>query len=171
MTEGDWDVLLPWNQDPDVLWFSEGADIASRTLEEAQGIYRQVSGHAFVFVAEVDGRPIGECWLQEMNLPRILELHPGEDVRRIDLTIGEKELGGRGFGTRIIGLLARYGFEACGADRIYGLVLGHNPRSRRAFEKNGFVLEAELPAGPGRKYTVDWDLVLVRTPPPGPGPS
>lgn len=27
MTEGDWDLLLKWNSDPDVLFFTEGDDI------------------------------------------------------------------------------------------------------------------------------------------------
>ena len=76
MTESDWDVLLRWNSNPEVLWFSDGDDVQSYTLEEVQGIYRGVSRKAFCFIAEVDGTPIGECWLQQMNLERILKRYP-----------------------------------------------------------------------------------------------
>ena len=163
MTEDDWDVLAKWNTDPEVLYYAEGDDISSRSLEETQMIYRDVCRHAFVFIAQVDGKPIGECWLQQMNLERVLERHPRKDLRRIDLTIGEKDLWGRGWGTKIIGLLTRFGFEECGADAIFGCdIADYNPRSRRAFEKNGYVLDAVVPQPDGRKSKVDYDMILSR---------
>ena len=163
MTEDDWDVLAKWNTDPEVLYYAEGDDISSRSLEETQMICRDVSRHAFVFIAQVDGKPIGECWLQQMNLERVLERHPRKDLRRIDLTIGEKDLWGRGWGTKIIGLLTRFGFEECGADAIFGCdIADYNPRSRRAFEKNGYVLDAVVPQPDGRKSKVDYDMILSR---------
>ncbi len=69
LTEDDWGILLPWGSDPEVLWFSEGDDVQSYSLEDIQGIYREVSQAAFCFVIELDGRAIGDCWLQEMNIP------------------------------------------------------------------------------------------------------
>ena len=116
MTEGDWDILLKWNSDPEVLYFSEGDDVTSYSLEDIQGMYRGVSQSAFCFVIELDGRPIGECWLQRMNLKRILKRYPGQDCRRIDLMIGEKDLWGRGLGTDVIQTLTGFGFEEEGAD-------------------------------------------------------
>jgi RimJ/RimL family protein N-acetyltransferase len=164
MTEDDWDILLRWNNDPEVLYYAEGDDVTSRALEEVQATYRGVSRMAFTFIAELNGNPIGECWLQRMNLPGILERYPDEmDLRRIDLAIGEKDLWGRGWGTRIIALLVRFGFEQCGADAIFGCgVADYNPRSRRAFEKNGFVVDRVVPEEPGRKAQECYDLVLTR---------
>jgi FMN phosphatase YigB (HAD superfamily)/RimJ/RimL family protein N-acetyltransferase len=163
MTEDDWEILLRWNNDPEVLWFSEGDHVTSRSLDEVQGIYRSVSRNAFVFVAEHGGRPVGECWLQRMNMARILTRWPaGTDLRRIDLVIGEKEMWGKGLGTRMIRLLSRFGFEACGTDAIYGLTDDSNPRSCRAFQKAGYVVEAEVPSGPGAKGALDLDQVLTR---------
>ena len=164
MTEDDWDVLQKWNSDSDVLYYAEGDDVTSRPLAETQMIYRGVSQHAFCFIAELDGRPIVGCWLQEMNLKRLLARYPsGVDLRRIDLIIGEKELWGQGWGTRMIGLLARFGFDECGADAIFGCGIGdYNPRSRRAFEKNGFVVDRVIPQPPGRKAAKVYDLVLTR---------
>jgi len=93
MTEDDWDVEERWNRDPEVLRWSEGDDVESRSPEEVRSIYRGVSRTALVFVAELSGRPIGDGWLQEMNMAEILRRHPpAADLRRIDLLIGEKEL-------------------------------------------------------------------------------
>ena len=46
-------------------------------------------------------------------------------------------------------------------DAVFGLVSGHNPRSRRAFEKNGYTLHAGV-SEPGPKSDVSWDLVITR---------
>jgi len=164
MTEEDWPVLLRWNSDPEVLHYAEGSTITKRTLEETQRIYRGVSQHAFNLIAELDGRPIGDCWLQEMNLERVLSRYPSAmDLRRIDLTIGEKNLWGQGWGTRIIRVLVRFAFEKCGAEALFGCdVSDYNPRSQRAFEKNGFVVDQVIPQPPGRKAKVVFDLVLTR---------
>jgi RimJ/RimL family protein N-acetyltransferase len=164
MTEEDWPVLLRWNNDPEVLYYAEGANVTSRTLEETQNIYRSVSQHAFNFIVELDGRPISDCWLQEMNLQRILSRYPKTmDLRRIDLTMGEKTLWGQGYGARIIRTLVRFAFDKCGADAVFGCdVADYNPRSRRAFEKNGFVVDQAIAQAPGSKAQVVFDMVLTR---------
>lgn len=163
LTEQDWDVLLKWNSDPEVLFFSEGSRVERRTLEEVHGIYRSVSHGAWMFIAEVDAQPIGECWLQHMNLDRILRARPGMNLFRIDLTIGEKDLWGKGWGTRIIRLLTDHGFQQAGADAVFGIgVADYNPRSRRAFEKNGFVIDQAIRQPPGSKATIEYDMILTR---------
>lgn len=163
MTEADWDILLEWNSDPEVLYFSEGGDVTSWTLQQIQDILRGVSQNAYVFIAELNGQPIGECWLQQMNITRVLEKHPRLDLRRIDLMIGRKELWGRGWGTKIIELLTRFGFEREQADAIFGLgVADYNPRSRRAFEKNGYVVDETLDLPAGRKARQEYDMMLTR---------
>ncbi|MHC4934303.1 MAG: GNAT family N-acetyltransferase, partial [Planctomycetota bacterium] len=141
MTEDDWDDLLRWNNDPDVLRFAEGDDVHSRSLKEVQAIYRGVSERAFLFIAELGARPIGECWLQEMNLERVRDRFPeGADLRRIDLLIGETGLWGKGWGTRMIALLVEFGFARERADAIFACdISDENPRSLRAFAKSGFV--------------------------------
>lgn len=162
LTEDDWTVLHPLEDDPEVLWFSEGADVSSRPLEELQLIYRQVSERAYPFLFVLDDEPIGGGWLQEMNLPEILARHPGKDLRRIDLTIGKKDLWGFGIGTKIIGLLTAYAFDRDGADAVYGITYDTNPRCRRALEKNGFVLEHVVPQAPDRKQNEELQYVLTR---------
>jgi RimJ/RimL family protein N-acetyltransferase len=163
MTEEDWDVLFVWNNDPEVLYFSEGDNTTAWALDDMKRMYRTISKSAYVFIAELDGTPVGECWLRRMNLDRILDRTLGMDVRRIDLMIGEKRLWGQGWGTKIIEILTRFGFETCGADAIYGAGIGgHNVRSKRAFEKNGYSVDSETALPKGRKANVEWDMVLTR---------
>jgi aminoglycoside 6'-N-acetyltransferase len=163
MTEEDWPVLLRWNSDPEVLYYSEGDDVQGYGLEEVQAIYHGVSRNAFCFLIEFAGAPIGECWLQRMNLERILLQFAGRDCRRIDLMIGEKEFWGRGLGTEVIRLLAQFGFERERADALFACdVADYNPRSRRAFEKAGFELFQTVAQAPGGKACFIYDLLLPR---------
>jgi RimJ/RimL family protein N-acetyltransferase len=163
MTEGDWDLLLKWNNDPDVLYWAEGGDVTSRTLQEVQDLYRTVSRTAFCFVIEAVGVPVGECWLQEMNVARILEQHHSLDCRRIDLMIGEKQLWGQGIGTETIRLLTDFGFRQQSADALFGcFVNDNNPRSYRAFQRVGYHIIETLVCDPGRKSRFEYTLRLTR---------
>jgi len=162
LTEDDWDVLLRWNSDPEVLYFSDGDDVAAYTLDQIQPIYRSVSQTAFYFIMELEGRPIGECQLQRMNLARILERYPGLDCRRIDLMIGEKALWGRGLGTEALRLLCAYAFEVERADLVFGCgVADYNVGSQKAFQKAGFVVDARI-EDPADNVKARWcyDFVL-----------
>ena len=163
MTETDWDLLLRWNNDPEVLYFSEGDDRTHWPLDDLQDMYRGVSAHALMFIMEIDGQPIGDCWLQEMNIQRILDRYPGQRLHRFPIFIGEKRFWAQGWGTRAIALLARHAFEHCAADAVFAMgVADYNPRSRRAFEKNGFVIDQQLALPPGGKASVEYDLKLTR---------
>lgn len=161
MTEDDWDILLKWNSSPEVLYFCEGDDIISWELEPMQEMYRGVSQKAFCFIIEFEGHPVGECWLQRMNLDRILTKYPGKDIRRIDLMIGEKRLWGQGLGTDVIRTLTRFGFEEQNADMIFGCTIAdYNPRSLRAFQKVGYEVGARIEVPPGRKARQEIDMVI-----------
>ncbi|MCI4367572.1 MAG: hypothetical protein L3K08_07460 [Thermoplasmata archaeon] len=52
--------------------------------------------------------PIGECWLQRMNLEEIRGKRPTGRLCRIDLSIGNPALWGHGYGTEIVGALAEF---------------------------------------------------------------
>ena len=159
MGEGDWDILLEWNNDPVVMELADHNPFEESTLEELQTIYRWISTHAYCFIMEVEGNPIGECWLQQMNLQRIVAQFPDQDVRRIDLMIGEKELWGRGYGTEAIRLLVDFGFQDEHADGIFAPVMADNHRSQRAFQKNGFTCHARFQEPDG---SINTDLVVWR---------
>ncbi len=151
MTEEDWPHLLVWNADPEVLVWSDGID-QPRPEEETKEIYRSVSIFAHNFIVEYQGEPIGECWLQKMNLPDLIDRFPGRDLRRIDLVIGRKDLWGQGLGTDILRTLLRFAFEVERADGVFGMVEKYNPRSRARVRKGGiwgtvWVRGRELGAG------------------------
>ena len=163
MTEDDWDILQKWNSDPDVLFFTEGDDIEAYSLKQVQEIYRHISQNAVCFIIEVDGHPIGECWLQQMNLERILRKYPGLDCRRIDLMIGEKTFWGQGLGTEVIRLLTNFAFEQEGAELVFGCdIADYNLASRKAFQKIGYQTDAEIPQPLNNKARFRYDLVMKR---------
>ena len=159
MTEGDWGNLFKWNNDPEVMELADQGECREMELSEIQAIYRWVSTHAYCFIIEVDGRPIGDCWLQKMNLKRLGEQFPGEDICRIDLAIGEKELWGNGYGPETIELLVNFGFGKESADAIFAVVSADNTRSLRAFQKCGFMCHDSIRFEDGTSIC---DLVIRR---------
>ena len=162
MNEGDWDVVLKWADDPEVLYFSEGDDIDHRPKEEHQAIYRAVSvTPADMFVFEVNGEPMGDGWLQHMNLGRVWDANPGKECRRVDLEL-ERSWWGKGIGTRAIRLLTAHGF-AWGADLVFAVdIAGDNLRSQRAFQANGYELWRRLEQPSGSKVPYRLDFVCRR---------
>lgn len=163
MTEDDWDILDKWNSDPEVLYFSEGDNVTAYTLEQVQEIYRSVCKNAFCFIIEVDNKPVGECWLQKMNLERVLQKYPDLDCRRIDLMIGEKQYWGQGIGTELIRLLTEFGFLKEGADIIFGCdIADYGIRSLKAFQKVGYEIVSKIKEEPGRKADYIYDVALTK---------
>lgn len=160
MTEDDWEYLHKWNNDPEVMELADQGEFVEMELSDIQAIYRWISTHAHCFIIEVDGHPIGDCWLQRMNLKRIVERFPDEDIRRIDLEIGEKELRGNGYGTETIKLLVNFGFGKESADAIFAVVSADNTRSLRAFQKCGFICHDSIHSKDGASSC---DLVIRRS--------
>jgi RimJ/RimL family protein N-acetyltransferase len=163
LLESDWDTLLHWNNDPDVLYYAEGDDITSYALKDMQQVYQTVSHNAFCFITEYDSMPIGECWLQRMNLRHVLDRYPDLDCRRIDLMIGEKALWGKGLGTEIIRLLTEFAFIQERADKVFGCdVADYNRRSIKAFQKVGYQIDEKRPMPIGSKAQYCFDLVMSK---------
>jgi RimJ/RimL family protein N-acetyltransferase len=164
MTESDWHYLLKWNNDPDVLRTAEGDSVEGYTLEQIKNIYCSVSEHGYCFMIEVDGRTIGECWLQQMNLDRILSAYPEHDIRRIDLVIGEADYRGRGFGTEVVATLTRFAFEQEQADLVFGCDIAEdNPASLGAFLKAGYIVHDRVVQPPGAKTRFRYDVKAQRS--------
>lgn len=163
MTEDDWDILLKWNSDPEVFYYVEAANVTAHTLEVVQEIYRSTSQNAFCFIIELEGKPVGDCSLQKMNIKRILQKYPNLDCRRIGIMIGEKEYWGQGIGTEAIRLLTEFGFLKQGAGMIFGAgIPDYNPRSLRAFQKAGYKIVLKIEERPGSKANYIQDLALTR---------
>ena len=133
-------LLYKWNSDPEVLYWTEGGEDVERCYNEetVQEIYGGVSQNSFCFLVVVDDYPIGDCWLQRMNNPKIRDLYPGKDVRRIDMAIGEKEYWGKGIGTEFVSMLVHFAFYNEKVDVLHCFAEDYNVRSQRVWIKNGF---------------------------------
>ena len=160
----DFPLLFRWNSDREVLYFSEGADAEPYTEADIAHIYSTVAASGLCFIVEIEGRPIGECWLRSMKTPFSGGLAAFSDCRRIDLMIGEKEFWGKGYGTRIIGLLCAFAFENTSCSHVFsGSIFDYNQRSIRAFEKNGFRLFKTVECGTGLVQKVFFKGKLNKT--------
>ena len=96
-----------------------------------------------------------------MNMPNVKKMYPDDtDVRRIDMSIGEKAYWGKGIGTIFIGMLVKYAFENKSVDVLHCLSEDYNIRSRRVWEKNGFslILTEEIPQPSKGRLQYHWRL-------------
>ena len=162
MSDNDFDILLKWNSDADILYFSEGNDVESYSMEDIQGIYGNTSKTAFCFIIEHEGLPIGECWLQKMNYDHIIIKYPNLDLRRIDIMIGEKSYWNKGIGTKAVKLLVDFGFVDQKADMIFYMPADYNTRSIRVAEKLGFVLTDKIPLENNNKGDYDYIMAIKK---------
>ena len=141
-SDADIALLQTLNSNPAVLALADpGGDMEPYTEEMVRHIWGKVSPHALCFIVEADGMPIGDCWLQEMNLSRVREIYPqGTDVRRIDMSIGRVEYWNRGIGTAMIHMLMDYAFTQTTTHVLHCICDESNIRSNRVWQKNGFRL-------------------------------
>jgi RimJ/RimL family protein N-acetyltransferase len=156
-------LLYKWNADPEVLYWTEGGEDIMRSYDAdtVHDIYGGVSKNAFCFLVEADGVPIGECWLQEMNLPEVKTMYSEDlDIRRIDFAIGEKSWWNKGIGTQFVRMLVDFAFNGENVDVLHCFCEDYNPSSRRVWEKNGFslILSEPLPQPQKGKWQHHWRL-------------
>ena len=136
-------LLYKWGADPEVVYWSDTGNVNEFDEESTRSIIGSVSKNALCFLAEVNGQPIGNFWLQKMNIPEVSALYPGFDVRRIEAEIGEKDYWGRGIGTEIIRILIDYAFNSENVDVLHCFAADYNLRSQKTLLKHGFVLCGE----------------------------
>ena len=156
-------LLYKWCADPEVLYWTEGGEDIVRSYDKdiVHKIYGGVSQNAFCFLIEVDGVPVGECWLQRMNLKNVLAMYDSSvDVRRIDMAIGEKEYWNKGIGSQFIPMVIDFAFNDEHVDVLHRFCEDYNIRSRRMWEKSGFtlILSEELPQPQKGKYQYHFRL-------------
>lgn len=162
MTDEDLDIIFEWNSDAEVLYWCEGDDVESYELEDIQSIYGQVSQNAWCFIIEYDKTPVGDCWLQRMNMQHIIDEFPDEVIYRIDITMS-KNYWNKGIGTRVVKMLTEFGFARKHAEKIFYLVGDYNKRSIRVAEKAGYKIHAMIEAEGTKKAKFDIDMVMTRT--------
>ncbi|GHU78822.1 hypothetical protein FACS1894191_0310 [Clostridia bacterium] len=135
-------LLYKWSADPEVTYWTEGGTNETNIIygpDTVHKIYGGVSKDSFCFLIEADGTPIGECRLQRMNLPEVKAMYAEAlDVRRIDMSIGEKAYWNKGIGSLFVGMLIDFAFNGESVDVLHCFCEDYNVRSRRVWEKNGF---------------------------------
>lgn len=97
---------------------------------------------------------IGNCGLFDFNwLCRSAE---------VGIFIGDKSCWNQGYGTEVMRLLLKHGFDTVNLNRIYLRVFVANPRAIRCYEKVGFVHEGRLrQAGFKNGQYVDFFIMSV----------
>ncbi|MBE5761263.1 MAG: GNAT family N-acetyltransferase [Clostridiales bacterium] len=163
LTDEHLPLLYKWNSDPEVLYYADSDIVESYSQETVNSIYSNVSKNAFCFLIKANGIPIGDCWLQKMNINKVLEKYPaGTDVRRIDMCIGEKSYWGKGIGTIFVKMLVDFAFTEQSTDLLHCFVESYNPRSARVFEKNGFTIIKSEKNPEGSKGEFELHLRLTK---------
>jgi len=106
----------------------------------------------FAVVERETDRVVGETGLYGVD--------PVNRQAEVGIAIGDKEAWGKGYGTEVVRLLVRYGFERLNLHRVGLDYVDGNERGRRAYERAGFREE-------GRRREKVWrdgeyrDLVLM----------
>ncbi len=137
--ERDPAVMAPWSRDSEFLRLMD--DSAARPwsadrLRETMQADPKPDRYVFAVRRRSDDRTIGEAGLAAV------------DARHLDawafVVLGERENWDRGIGTEATQLLLRFGFLALNRHRVSLSVFEYNPRSLRACEKIGFVVEGRM---------------------------
>lgn len=164
-SDADIALLQELNSDPAALALADpGGDMEPYTEDMVRKIWGPVSQHALCFIVEADGVAVGDCWLQEMNLPAVREKYkPGTDVRRIDMSIGRVSYWNQGIGTAMIRMLMDFAFTKTTTDVLHCICDESNIRSNRVWQKNGFRLAWQEPGEEcGNHYALTREEYLSR---------
>lgn len=128
-----------WMNDPVITRYLEqwgvrySMDVLREYVEKLHGKEDEIF---FAVCLQGDGHHIGNI--------KIGPVHAYHKRARVGLIIGEQQYWGRGYATEAIGLVADFGFEVLGLNKIEAGCHKENLGSRRAFERAGFSVEGEL---------------------------
>ena len=129
--------FVRWLNDAETGSFLNMRAPMSRAMEEKwfEGmVERQGKDHYhFVICLLDDGRPIGSLSLFQIDY---VNGNAG-----IGISIGDKSLWGKGFGTDAMNALVDFGFGMLRLERLWLEVYDFNKRAQRSYDKSGFVLE------------------------------
>lgn len=139
--DGRFAFALPWYQDLEILMLVDGKQ-EPYDLERLQRMYAYLEAQGECYVIEwQDGdvfRPVGDVTFWREDMP---------------IVIGEKNLWGRGIGTRVVRALIQrgrtLGFDCLMVDEIYDFNLG----SQKLFTRLGFSACGETPRG--KRYRLE----------------
>jgi RimJ/RimL family protein N-acetyltransferase len=85
----------------------------------------------------------GEGWKLIGNCA-VLQIQWVNSCAELGIMIGEKSSWNKGYGTEVMTLLLRHGFETLNLNRVGLQVYSDNPRAIRSYEKAGFTQEGSM---------------------------
>jgi RimJ/RimL family protein N-acetyltransferase len=130
-------LFIVWLNDAETTSFLNMRAPMSAAMEERwfEGmVERQGKDHYHYMICMLEGdRPIGSLTLFAVDY---VNGNAG-----IGISIGEKSLWGKGYGTDAMNALLDFGFGMLRMERLWLEVYDFNKRARRSYEKSGFVSE------------------------------
>ena len=141
-------IALPWYQDPEVLRFSEGGELPYDHARMRR-MYDALTAQGELYLIELceagAWRPIGDAALLPDDVP---------------IVIGRPEDRGRGLGAQVLQLLIQRARSLGWVELHAGTIDPENHRSRRMFERAGFVAISAAPAAGATARVVTMRLSL-----------
>ena len=145
--------LWRWRNDLELFQLVEGDPPTPISVERFEAEFEErLQGPSVELAIDLDGRLIGRCGMFEFD-----ELARNA---KIGVTIGEREVWGKGIGRDVVEVLLAYAFHERHLHRVWLDVLATNERALRCYRSAGFVEE-------GRQRQHAWvdgeyvDLVLM----------
>ena len=121
-------TALPWYQDAEVLYFSEGKGVSPYDYKIVERMYRFFVEKCEFYIIEIRTKnkwiPIGDAGLCRDSLP---------------IVIGRKDKRSKGVGKRVLHMLIERA-RALGWEELQVSVYTYNERARRLYEGAGFDL-------------------------------
>lgn len=157
-TPDDLDLLRRWDEQPQVLAADPNDDWGWETELARDPDWREQ------LIAEVDGRPIG--FVQIIDPAREDSHYWGaveDDLRAIDIWIGEPDALGRGYGTQMMRQALARCFAAPEVTAVLVDPLVTNTRSHRFYERFGFVRVARRQFGLDDCYVYRLERATARS--------
>jgi len=135
--KSDLQVFVRWFADAEMSGFLGMRAPFSEAMEEqwfTRAVEQQGKEHYhFVMCRLDDGQPIGTISL--------FHIDGVNGTAGVGISIGEKSLWGKGYGTDAMNALLDFSFGELRLERIWLDVYDFNVRARRSYEKSGFVAE------------------------------
>lgn len=135
--EVEWKLAIPWYQDEEVLYYSEGiSDGSQYDLDTIYKMYRYLSEIGELYFIEIleenHWKAIGDVTLAFDNLP---------------IVIGEKKYRGLGIGKKVITTLIERARNLGLKKLRVGCIYRYNIRSKKLFRSVGFYVVSENEKG------------------------
>ena len=132
LEKDEWQVALPWYENPQVLYYSEGVENGIYDIDTINRMYSYLAsiGELYFIQALEEGKwkTIGDVTLSEENMP---------------IVIGDEKYWGKSIGKKVIGKLIERAKEVQLKRILIPEIYKYNERSRNLFKFFGFEKVAE----------------------------